>query len=92
MPNRKGLLPSKYYFIHYIDSEQMPDDEDFVSLNGLGYLYIGYADLDEKNFQELVQIENTFFSINEARTALKQIQKALAPNILKNQTQYSREL
>ncbi len=69
---------TKFYFIHYIDSEYEAKDEDSIPLNGLGYLYIGYGGVDEKNYEEIIDTDNTFLSINEARIALDKIRKALA--------------
>lgn len=64
-----------YYFIHYIEvNEPLEGEQDFIPLNGIGYLYIGTAewhpDVDSGS-------GNCFLTIDAAREALHKIKEAL---------------
>lgn len=64
-----------YYFIHYIEMDTPPGDEaDYISLNDIGYLYIGSGDWHP----EIEQCRgNIFFHIEDARKALAGIKTIL---------------
>jgi hypothetical protein len=65
----------EYFFIHYIEIDSAPSRPgDCIQLNSTGWLYIGSA----LWYPNDVVTKNTFFNLEDARTALRAIEHALS--------------
>lgn len=84
MPGREIMrkkVPDQYFFIHYIEPlNPIEESSDCISLNGIGYLYIGHAECTFETYEQLKYEENTYFNIEDARSALAEIRRAFAPS------------
>lgn len=68
-----------YFFINYLESDDPPSPADeCVSLNGGGWLYIGYAE----RTQNIELVGNTFLNLADAKQAIYDLKMILkAPKV-----------